>query len=682
MQVVPDSLSDFESRRYETLLQMADILVRHRNLRDFFHDVTERLHTVIPFDLILFAFHDPATDHIRVQFWQGADISANQNLHVDETPIGWVWSSQQPLAIADVASENRFASAMKTLLTAGINSYAVLPLTTAERKIGSLGLGSAQVNAYNESDLGFLQRIGEMIAHAVENAQNREALQKEQERLQMLLQVNATLVSSHDLQKLFPLVSSYIRNVVKQDFASLALYDEKTQVFRKYALDFPDAPNLFSTGQVFPLKGTSSGLALMERQAKVFNYEQLLQFNSQTNATLLANGIKSICCIPLITNKGPLGTLNFASKTEPAFLPQDVTLLKQIAGQMAIALDHARAYKEIRELKDKLTQEKSYLEKEIRRELNFEEIVGESLPLKRLMKDTITVAPTDSNVLILGETGTGKELIARAIHRMSSRKEGSFIKLNCAAIPTGLLESELFGHEKGAFTGAVSQKIGRLELADKGTLFLDEVGEIPLEVQPKLLRVLQDHEFERLGGTRTLRVNVRLIAATNRDLQKSIAEKEFRQDLYYRLNVFPLRMPALRERAQDIPLLVRYFVQMFARRMNKSIETITTETMNALIAWDWPGNVRELENFIERSVILSRGSVLNAPLAELKHARNHNGADLTLADLEREHIIRTLRQTGGVISGTNGAAIKLGLKRTTLQSRIQRMGISREEYKN
>jgi formate hydrogenlyase transcriptional activator len=378
-----------------------------------------------------------------------------------------------------------------------------------------------------------------------------------------------------------------------------------------------------------------------------------------------------------------LGVLNFASKQEGTFLPQNVNLLKQIGAQMGIALDHARAYREIAELRDRLAEEKSYLEGEICSELNFEEIVGDSLPLRRVLEQAKTVAPSNATVLVLGETGTGKELIARAIHRMSSRKEGSFIKLNCAAIPTGLLESELFGHEKGAFTGAVSRKIGRLELAHKGTLFLDEVGEIPLEIQPKLLRVLQDQEFERLGGTRTLQVDVRLIAATNRDLEQSISEKEFRSDLFYRLNVFPLRMPALRERSRDIPLLVRYFVQTFARRMNKQIETITTETMNAFIAWDWPGNVRELENFIERSVILSAGTLLNAPLAELRHGRSHhNSSNHTLADLERNHIIRTLRDTGGVIAGTNGAAVRLGLKRTTLQSRIQRMGIDREEYEN
>lgn len=683
--MVPDSHfnSSFEGRRYETLLEMADVLVRHRSLTDFFHDVSGRLHAVASFELIIFTFYDPATHSMRVCFLQGVEDFPILELPVDQTPSGWVWQNQVPLAIPDLSLETRFGRGIQTLKHVGIQSYCLLPLTTAQRRIGALCLGSSQVNAYNETDLGFLKRVGEMAAQAIENAQNREALQQEKDRLQMLLQVNATLVSSLDLQKLFPLISGYIRNVVKQDFASLALYDEQAQLFRKYALDFPSAPNLFSIGQTFPLKGTTSGQALLEQQTKVFNHEQLLQFGSKTNELLMSAGIKSICCVPLMTSKGPLGVLNFASKQEGTFLPQDVNLLKQIGAQMGIALDHARAYREIAELRDKLAEEKSYLEGEICSELNFEEIVGDSLPLRRVLEQAKTVAPSNATVLVLGETGTGKELIARAIHRMSSRKEGSFIKLNCAAIPTGLLESELFGHEKGAFTGAVSRKVGRLELAHKGTLFLDEVGEIPLEIQPKLLRVLQDQEFERLGGTRTLRVDVRIVAATNRDLEQSVSEKEFRSDLFYRLNVFPLRMPALRERSRDIPLLVRYFVQTFARRMNKQIETITTETMNALIAWDWPGNVRELENFIERSVILSAGTLLNAPLAELRHGRSHhNGSNHTLADLEREHIIRTLQETGGVIAGMNGAAVRLGLKRTTLQSRIQKMGIDREEYKN
>ncbi|HZW80203.1 MAG TPA: sigma 54-interacting transcriptional regulator [Candidatus Deferrimicrobiaceae bacterium] len=331
---------------------------------------------------------------------------------------------------------------------------------------------------------------------------------------------------------------------------------------------------------------------------------------------------------------------------------------------------------------DKLATEKLYLEDEIRSELHFGEIVGETAALKQVLNQARIVAPSDATVLILGETGTGKELVARAIHRMSSRQNASFIKLNCAAIPTGLLESELFGHEKGAFTGAISQKIGRLELADKGTLFLDEVGEIPSEIQPKLLRVLQDQEFERLGSTRTITVNIRLISATNRDLAQSLASRQFRSDLYYRLCVFPIRMPALRERKEDIPLLVRYFVQEFARRMKKQIETIPTEAMNALVGWTWPGNVRELENFLERSVILSRGPILNIPLLELSVTSQDSDNDDTLENLQRETIVRVLRETRGVLSGPQGAAARLGMKRTTLQSRMQKLGISREEYKN
>jgi formate hydrogenlyase transcriptional activator len=349
---------------------------------------------------------------------------------------------------------------------------------------------------------------------------------------------------------------------------------------------------------------------------------------------------------------------------------------------VALALDNAAAHREIAELSKKLEQEKLYLQDEIESAHNFEEIIGESAALQRVLTQVGTVAPSNATVLILGETGTGKELIARAIHRMSSRKDASFIKLNCAAIPTGLLESELFGHEKGAFTSAVSQKVGRLELADGGTLFLDEVGEVPLELQPKLLRVLQDQEFERLGGTRTIKVDLRLIAATNRDLAKSVAGHEFRSDLYYRLHVFPVHMPSLRERSKDIPLLVRYFVRKFALRMNKQIDNIPAEAMRALQSWHWPGNVRELENLVERSVILSQGTTLSVPLAELRLEHDGPRRDSTLESLEREHILRVLHETGGVIAGLHGAAARLGMKRTTLQSRMQKLGITREEYQN
>jgi len=336
---------------------------------------------------------------------------------------------------------------------------------------------------------------------------------------------------------------------------------------------------------------------------------------------------------------------------------------------------------EITELKDKLAKEKLYLEDEIRTESNFGEIIGESAALKRILKQVQTVAPTDSTVLIMGETGTGKELIARAIHNLSKRRERTFVKINCAAIPTGLLESELFGHERGAFTGAIAQKAGRFELGHQGTLFLDEVGDIALELQSKLLRVLQEQEFERLGSTRTIHVDVRLVAATNRDLAQMVAEKQFRSDLYYRLNVFPITAPPLRERAEDIPSLVRYFAQKYGQRMNKEILTIPTEVMNTLTKYHWPGNIRELENFIERAVILSPGPDLRVPLSELKRSleTQHMGAvgTKTLEEAEREHILKVLEETMWVVSGPSGAATRLGMRRTTLQARMQKLGIMR-----
>jgi formate hydrogenlyase transcriptional activator len=403
---------------------------------------------------------------------------------------------------------------------------------------------------------------------------------------------------------------------------------------------------------------------------------------SKIASRILGAGIRTVRCVPLLTTAGPLGALNVGSRRDRAFTPQDEEILNQIAAQLAIALDNARAYREIQILKERLAEEKLYLEDEIRTELNFEEIVGESAQLRQALSKARTVAPSGSTVLILGETGTGKELIARAIHRMSKRRDASFIKVNCAAIPTGLLESELFGHEKGAFTGAVTKKIGRLELADGGTLFLDEIGDIPLELQPKLLRVLQDQEFERLGSNQTIRVNLRLIAATNRDLWQRVRENLFRSDLFYRLNVFPIHLPPLRERKGDIPMLVHYFVRKLARRMDKQIETIPNATMQALQRWHWPGNVRELENFIERSVILSEGGVLRAPLAELVPATQpHPPADTRLESAEREHILRVLRESGGVVSGPRGAAEKLGLKRTTLQSKMKKLNITHADYR-
>jgi formate hydrogenlyase transcriptional activator len=403
-------------------------------------------------------------------------------------------------------------------------------------------------------------------------------------------------------------------------------------------------------------------------------------------------GMKEGCSLPLISGGRTLGSLDLGRTREVAFTEEEVEFLTRIANQVAIAVDNAIAYGQIADLKNELAQEKLYLESEIRSEMNFADIVGNSPSLKEVLGQVELVAPSDTTVLLLGETGTGKELMARAIHERSARRAHAFVKLNCAAIPTGLLESEMFGHEKGAFTGAVAQRIGRFELAHGGTIFLDEIGEIPLELQPKLLRVLQEREFERLGSSRTLRTDARLIAATNSDLQGMVDEKKFRADLYYRLNVFPVFIPPLRERQEDIPLLVSHFTQLFAHRVNKKITTIPTDTMNALVGYSWPGNIRELQNVIERAVLVSNGPSLRVPLSDLKSrgAVSHTAASPipnsnskesspirdVLEEVERKQILAALEQSRGIVAGANGAAARLGLKRSTLQLRMKKLGIS------
>jgi len=499
-------------------------------------------------------------------------------------------------------------------------------------------------------------------------------------RLQMLLEVSQALASRHEWEELFASIASSMQPVFEQEGAVVVLHDADKDTLRLHAMDGRVAPVGLRVGSELPLKKSLSGRLLFSAKGAVMGPSEIEASGSSFAQLALEKGVQSVACAPLRTPKRPLGILAVGGMHTDSFDAAKLDLLEKIAGMIAIALDNERAYQQIAKLNEKLAEEKLYLENEIQAVAHFEDIIGDSPALRQAFAQAQVVAPSRATVLLLGETGTGKELVARAIHRMSERRNKSFIKLNCAAIPSGLLESELFGHEKGAFTGAVSQKIGRLELADQGTLLLDEVGEIPLEIQPKLLRVLQDHEFERLGGTRTLRVNVRVIAATNRDLVKSVAQREFRSDLFYRLNVFPIHLPALRERREDIPKLVSYFVQKFAARMNKKIETIPSRAMSALMQWDWPGNVRELENFIERSVILSNGPVLRVPLGELRVAPE-SSPEGTLAVREREEIIRALREADGMISGPRGAAARLGLKRTTLQSKLQRLGISPRQFR-
>jgi formate hydrogenlyase transcriptional activator len=532
-----------------------------------------------------------------------------------------------------------------------------------------------------------------------------QAIVTQNSRLQLLLKLTKEITSNLEFRELLRAISASIREVMDWDAVQIWLADSASGKFRLYALDFPEGKGFVKEGILIESVGACKR-ALDTLQPTIRNISNPQEFPPDLYKLMLAEGLKTQCVIPLVSRGRAVAALTINRRTDNPFLPDEIDFLQEASGQIAIAIENCLAFSQISELKEKLAQEKVYLEEEIRSDLGFEQIVGNSPALNRVLQLVETVASSDSTVLLLGETGTGKELIARAIHDRSGRKNRTFVKLNCAAIPTGLLESELFGHEKGAFTGAITQKIGRLELADQGTLFLDEVGDIPLEVQPKLLRALQEQEFERLGSTHTRKVNVRLVAATNRDLESMIAAREFRSDLYYRLNVFPIRIPPLRDRKHDIPLLVSYFVQKFAKQMQKKVESIPGSVMKALTAWEWPGNVRELENFVERAVILSRGRSLAAPLAELRKvssgepkaaAANHddiarivketinalhgnNSATSDRLKKQRDEIVRALTEAKGRVGGADGAAARMGMNRTTLLARMKKLGIDPHDY--
>ena len=532
-------------------------------------------------------------------------------------------------------------------------------------------------------------------------------LQRQNERLHLLLNLTNQITSNLDLREVLRGISAYARERMLGDLAGIALPDEASGKFKIYALDLPESPGILKEGTLISFVGAGR-TAFETLKPTIANTSNPDDFSPEEQPhNVLLTEQKTVCNIPLVSRGRALGILRVGRTAERPYDADEIDFLRLVGGQIAIAIENALAFEEITRLKDKLTEEKLYLEEEFRSEMGFEQIIGSSPALRHVLQLVETVAPSDSTVLLLGETGTGKELIARAIHERSRRKERTFVKLNCAAIPTGLLESELFGHEKGAFTGAISQRVGRMELADQGTLFLDEVGDIPAEIQPKLLRVLQEREFERLGSTHTRKVNVRIVAATNRDLEKMVADREFRNDLYYRLNVFPIRIPPLRDRREDIPLLVGYFVQKCAKQMQKRIEAVPVSVMKGLTAWDWPGNIRELENFVERAVILTRGKSLEAPLGELRKYKKDEPAQATAPrseddiarivretvasmkgkSAESEHskkqhdeIVRVLTECKGRVGGTEGAAAHMGISRTTLISRMKRLGINPYDY--
>ena len=710
----PEEKRSGETDRCRLLLEINNSIVQHLSLRELMQAIYTCLRGVIAHDYAGLLLYDPGSHQLRSHAMDFPHLE-----EFDKTGVGVPLEGTVPgLALASgqaVLRENLTLAEFPAdpLLKLedqfpgkGAKSCCVVPLVSRDRKLGVLGVASTRERAFRVDDAGILSAIAGQVAIAVENAVNFERVRateqqmmRERDRSQLLLEVNNAVASHLGLNELLKAISACLRRVVAHDFAGLALYDASDRQFRIHALDFTREQDLIQTGGSFPIEGTPSGLAFVSRQTITIDRLDLEKFPADILKHVAAQGIVSGVCVPLISHGRVLGTMDVASFREAAFAEEDAQLLTQIGSQVAIAVANALAMRELEILKNKLAEEKLYLEEEIQTDHNFEQVIGGSAAIRHVLEQVKTVAATDSTVLVRGETGTGKELIARAIHNLSSRRERTLVKINCAAIPTGLLESELFGHEKGAFTGAISQRIGRFELAHRGTLFLDEVGDIPLELQPKLLRVLQEQEFERLGSARTQRVDVRLVAATNCPLEGMVADKEFRSDLYYRLNVFPITIPPLRERTEDIPLLVRFFAQKFACRMKKEIETIPTEVSAALLRYSWPGNVRELENLIERAVILSQGPALQVPLSELRPApappgsgssanklRNANETSggpastvgYRLEAVEREHILHVLRETRWVVGGPAGAAARLGMKRTTLQARMRKLGISRQ----
>ncbi len=675
--------------QYCALLKVIDLIARHHDLRTLFHDLAQSLPWVITFDYLTLVLPDHAQNVMRLHILESQSLGSeipNSELPIADSPAGLVWTTQQPAIFSAAELVERFPRMKSVVEERGVKTMLILPLTTAQRRVGALGIGRTTEGDYSPEDLEFLKQVASQVAGAVDNALMAEQAQHYQaqlalqrDRLQVILEITNALVANLDRQDLFAAISTTLRRLIHHDVLSLALLDSGKQTLRVYALNFPGSQETKIVDLVESLETALPGRAILTRQPQVIRVSNLeTPIQSEMGRRIAAAGIKSACFVPLISRDRVLGTLNLGSRKEDAYSSADMELLGYVANQVAIAVENAQAFRQIAELKDKLAEEKVYLEDEIRTSYNFEEIVGSSASLRRVLKQVEKVAPTESTVMILGETGTGKELIARALHHLSARREATFVKLNCAAIPSGLLESELFGHERGAFTGAIQRKIGRIELADQGTLFLDEVGDLPLEIQPKLLRVLQEREFERLGSTQTLQVNIRLIAATNRDLKQMVEAREFRSDLFYRLNVFPIVIPPLRQRREDIPILVRYFAQKYSRRMNKRIESIPVETMRTLAQYAWPGNIRELENFVERAVILSTGSTLQLPIGELKGGSRETPSSVTtLEAAEREHILRALNEANWVVGGPEGAAARLGMKRTTLQSRMYKLGITR-----
>jgi formate hydrogenlyase transcriptional activator len=692
-------LSPAVMERYATLIRISQAIGLHQDPKELFEALTNELRRVVPFDYIGVSLRHQNSANFQDPFINMESRCAlpDENLALEERLTSWAYEHQQPLLTLTDEPDSHYQSAHAILKRYGVRSTCTLPLTTVHRRLGAISFGSKGPQTYSPDEVRFASLVADQIALAFANALNfidlqkaSEELQKKNERLQLLIGLTNQLVSNLELPDLLRTIATSVRRVLHCDTVGVALPDDRKGELRLQILDFPASNGFVREGMIL---GPESDAGTVFRTAKPLlikgaNLSESVRPNSWVMENLACG-----CLLPLLGRGGVLGVLGVARRTKEPFSQGELDVVAQVANQIALAVENALAYGRIKDLKEQLSNEKVYLEDEIRAGMNFAQIVGNSSALRKVLKRVQTVAPTASTVLICGETGTGKELIARAVHELSPRAPKAFVKLNCAAIPTGLLESELFGHERGAFTGAVAQRIGRFEIANGGTIFLDEVGEIPLELQTKLLRVLQEREFERLGSSRTLRTDARLIAATNRDLEVMMNEQKFRPDLFFRLNVFPIRVVPLRERQEDIPELVRHFARQFSRRLNKAIDTVPSAIMDALCHYHWPGNIRELQNVIERAVILSKGTALRVDVADLKPpATRYSGRPPSsssslggtirsvLQETERQHILDALKQCNWIVAGRRGAAARLGMNRSTLQLRMQKLGIFRSSH--
>lgn len=677
------------AQHYRAAAKMLRVAGTHSDPDGLFRALANELRSVVKVHTIGIVHYD---DFARAVQWcaldtDGQGSSFSPLIRWESSACRWVYEYQQPLLIDLTSANGPFASSCDFLVQCGVASACMLPLTTAQRRLGAMIFASREPDYYSADMVQFLSPVADQVALAMDDAFNfaalqiaRNRLENETTKLKLLLDLNNAIVSDLELTSLVREISPCMRGLMQLDAVALILPDSSSRALHLHALDFPGQDMLRHETAQSLQPDSIAGKVFQTGEPWIGSLKPVTQ--SQDHGLATITGLHTLCVLPLIRRNRVLGVLGLGRLQETAFAQNDVTFLLQVAKQVAIAVDNALEYHQITSFSDQLIREKLYLEDEIRDRMHFKEIVGRGPALRRVLQHVKTVAPTGCTVLICGETGTGKELIARAIHNLSSQKQAAFVKVNCAALPAGLLESELFGHEKGAFTGALAQRIGRFELANEGTIFLDEISELPLELQPKLLRVLQEREFERLGSSRTLRTNSRVIAATNRDLQSMVSEQKFRADLFYRLNVFPLELPALRERSEDIPLLANHFMQHFAQNLNKPINSISSVTMDALLRYGWPGNIRELQNVIERAVILSEGPMLKVPLSEISTKNtNHvsNEGATTLEEVERRHILSVLKETNWVFAGQRGAAARLGIKRSTLQFRMKKLGISRPD---